>query len=378
MRTSHLVALGAVLVLGAGCDPGKFTEKPGDQLPQSGVAGSTGLPAEGSAGSGTPTSGGAAGQGAAGTTGAAGSTPTPPPPGCGNAVVDPGEACDDGNTMDCDGCSADCSKAETSSLWYADADGDMFGATNAMPEAAYCKPMGKVQNNADCLDSDAMTNPGVVDICGDVIDQDCSGADRPCGEALLVVGVTAPLPLQDDAISMRLVRLGYTVTPISALEVTEASATGKAVVVISESVTSTEVNTKLTNVAVPLVTYEPALYDDLGMATSPGGQEADTQQLQVVLPMHPLAAGVPFGTSAVYVQPLSIGYALDPAPAATIIAKVGLNAAIFAYETGAAMTAINAPARRVGLFIGGGAGDDLSADGGRFFDAAVHWAAGNR
>ena len=27
---------------------------------------------------------------------------------CGNGVVDAGEACDDGNTTDCDACSADC------------------------------------------------------------------------------------------------------------------------------------------------------------------------------------------------------------------------------------------------------------------------------
>ena len=32
----------------------------------------------------------------------------PPPPKCGNGVVETGEACDDGNLVDGDGCSAHC------------------------------------------------------------------------------------------------------------------------------------------------------------------------------------------------------------------------------------------------------------------------------
>src|SRR5262245_57403545 len=32
---------------------------------------------------------------------------------CGNATMDPGEVCDDGNTIDGDGCSADCKSNET-------------------------------------------------------------------------------------------------------------------------------------------------------------------------------------------------------------------------------------------------------------------------
>jgi cysteine-rich repeat protein len=36
----------------------------------------------------------------------------PPPPPCGNGIVDPGEECDDGNTVDGDGCSANCTVEE--------------------------------------------------------------------------------------------------------------------------------------------------------------------------------------------------------------------------------------------------------------------------
>ena len=35
-----------------------------------------------------------------------------PLPDCGDGVLDPGEACDDGNTNDCDGCKGDCSRLD--------------------------------------------------------------------------------------------------------------------------------------------------------------------------------------------------------------------------------------------------------------------------
>jgi hypothetical protein len=40
---------------------------------------------------------------------------------------------------------------------------------------------GYTENEGDCNDADASVNPGAADICGDGIDQDCSGADAVCG-----------------------------------------------------------------------------------------------------------------------------------------------------------------------------------------------------
>jgi hypothetical protein len=34
----------------------------------------------------------------------------------------------------------------------------------------------------DCNDSDPEINPGEEDICGDGVDQDCSGSDEECGK----------------------------------------------------------------------------------------------------------------------------------------------------------------------------------------------------
>lgn len=54
--------------------------------------------------------GGGTGGGSGGTGGV---TTTTPGPKCGDNTVDPGEVCDDGNTLDCDDCRADCSAKET-------------------------------------------------------------------------------------------------------------------------------------------------------------------------------------------------------------------------------------------------------------------------
>ncbi len=39
---------------------------------------------------------------------------------------------------------------------------------------------GYTESQGDCNDQDVAINPGVIDICGDGIDQDCSGSDQVC------------------------------------------------------------------------------------------------------------------------------------------------------------------------------------------------------
>jgi hypothetical protein len=86
-----------------------------------------------------------------------------------------------------------------------------------------------------------------------------SPARRRPRTALLVVG---PLPLDaaDAAVRQRLEASGYTVTPRTAASVTAADAIPHRLVVISSSVSSVDLNTRLTNVRVPLLVMEPALF----------------------------------------------------------------------------------------------------------------------
>ncbi len=63
--------------------------------------------------------------------------------------------------------------------YYNDADGDGYGAgtaTNACqsPGSAY------VTNNTDCNDASSTAYPGGTEVCGNSIDEDCSGADLAC------------------------------------------------------------------------------------------------------------------------------------------------------------------------------------------------------
>ncbi|MBI5501811.1 MAG: putative metal-binding motif-containing protein [Deltaproteobacteria bacterium] len=71
------------------------------------------------------------------------------------------EACDDGIDQDCDHADVRCPHG------CRDTDGDGFG------EGPDCWA-------PDCDDRDPAANPDALEACGDGVDQDCDGADRPC------------------------------------------------------------------------------------------------------------------------------------------------------------------------------------------------------
>ena len=75
----------------------------------------------------------------------------------------------------------------TESTWYQDADADGYG--NAYVSLPACSaPAGYAALLADCNDTNASIRPGATEICGDGIDQDCSGSDTTCA-----VAAAAPL-----------------------------------------------------------------------------------------------------------------------------------------------------------------------------------------
>ncbi len=106
--------------------------------------------------------------------------------------VDDGTDCDDdnpgiypgadeycnGEDDDCDG-NIDESDAVDADDWFTDGDGDGYGdPASATPSCSTVS--GMIDTGGDCDDSDGAVNPAAVEICGDGVDDDCSGADLDC------------------------------------------------------------------------------------------------------------------------------------------------------------------------------------------------------
>jgi hypothetical protein len=198
----------------------------------------------------------------------------------------------------------------------------------------------------------------------------------PGAAVLFVVGNTT-LPAGDAAIRTRLQGLGATVTVRGAAAATTADAQGKALIVISESVASTDVNTKFRDTAVPVICLEPALFDDFRLAgtvqNTDYGQAASHTELELMAVSHPLAVGltVPISSTAG-----AFSWA-RPAQGAIGIGRIvgsSQQMGIFAFDVGQALTSGVAPARRVGWVASAGLPTTLTKQGWKLFDDAVNWS----
>ncbi len=72
-----------------------------------------------------------------------------------------------------------CRDTGAADLMYADIDADGFGDVDAALSRCDA-PEGFVADATDCNDGVATVNPSAVEVCGDAVDQDCSGADLEC------------------------------------------------------------------------------------------------------------------------------------------------------------------------------------------------------
>jgi hypothetical protein len=112
--------------------------------------------------------------------------------GCdGAGLVDNGDDCDDHDAAvhpdadetcnrtddDCDGRTDE--DPVDGRTWYADGDGDGYGDPESTL-AACQRPDGYAEAGTDCDDADGRAHPGVAEVCGDGIDNDCSGDAAGC------------------------------------------------------------------------------------------------------------------------------------------------------------------------------------------------------
>ncbi len=202
------------------------------------------------------------------------------------------------------------------------------------------------------------------------------------GEILFVVGNPNSLTNGDTAVRNRLEGRGYTVTIVDDSASQTSDANGKVLVVISSTVNSGNVGNKFRNVTVPVIVWEQALLDNMRMTGNNSGDhgtDRNENRVNIIDNTHPLAAGLPSGNVRVTTSNQTFSWGL-PNNNAIKIATLRNNSnryAIFAYETGASMVNLTAPARRVGFFLENNTASRLNNDGWALFDAAVDWATGN-
>ena len=193
----------------------------------------------------------------------------------------------------------------------------------------------------------------------------------------LFVASTVPVGAADQVLVSRLQGQGHQVTLVDDNAVSASDANGQDLVIISSTVSSGQVNTIFTTTAVPLITWEAFLFDDLGMTGSTftvdlGFTSSDSVEVSGT---HSLSA-FQTGVTPVVLNPTNLHWGV-PSAAAKVSANVPgapTQATIFGYEPGDSMVAGNAPARRVGFFLGDSVPLSWSAEATELFDAAVSWA----
>lgn len=210
-----------------------------------------------------------------------------------------------------------------------------------------------------------------------------TGAIATAKTVLEVVGNPSSLTSRDSWVKDQLERAGWTVTVADDNGITASAATGKQLVVITDSVGSATVGGTFTSTAVPAIVSEAFIYDDMGMTgtagTEFGSTSADQTQISVTTAgaASALGAGLAAGTQSTSTSVVTHAWG-KPAAAATKVATLASDSSkstIFAYDTGATMSTGTAPARRVGWFQYEGATPSLTPNAVALFQSAVAWAA---
>lgn len=196
---------------------------------------------------------------------------------------------------------------------------------------------------------------------------------------LFVTGSTT-LNASDAAVKVRLEALNSVVTVKDAASSVTADANGKSLVVISSTVTPTAVGTKFRTVAVPVIAWESGIFNNMGMTGSTNkdfGTKTNQTQVTITNATHPLASGLS-GNVTVVTTGKTFDWGKPNANGISVAMLLNDSAktAIFAYESGAVMPGLTAPARRVGLFLYDDTAASFNSNGAALLDAAIRWARG--
>ncbi|NQT25017.1 T9SS type A sorting domain-containing protein [candidate division KSB1 bacterium] len=199
--------------------------------------------------------------------------------------------------------------------------------------------------------------------------------------ALFVVADAANPVAAETQVVTRLQDMGFDIELVDHYNANDSDADGKSLVLISSTVYSGTLYGNmpgLDGLEIPVINWEPFIVDEFGFQAEAGGELNPTDQINIILEDHPLAAGLPAGLTTITTTLKPLSYA-EPQGDVEIIAvnpDSAHQAVLFCYEKGAQMYTGVAPARRVGLFLFNTTADSLTEDGWALFDASVIWAMG--
>jgi hypothetical protein len=154
-------------------------------------------------------------------------------------------------------------------------------------------------------------------------------------------------------------------------------------IVISSSVDPAVLGARYRTTKLPVVVLHAGVFSAMGMTGSVAGAFGTASAASIfVTPeggMHPIGEGYPHESEdalEVARAPIQLNFGV-PATSATVVATLASNsdrAALFTYETGAAMFTLEAPARRAGSFWFD-AEDDITASGEELLERVFMWTA---
>jgi hypothetical protein len=261
----------------------------------------------------------------------------------------------------------------------ADAGGVDNAAAPDTGPVAEVGPVDRGGGTGGSTDSGALDATAPVDVPAETA-PDTGGLPAGLKAIMITDGAATPTP-GDTVMRDRLKALGFVITLVRDADVTTPQAMAMDLVVISSSAESAPLGTKVTNVTIPVLSIENGEYPMLKMSGAARGTDwdmtANQTSVTIKMPTHELAAGLT-GTVKVSSKTGDMGWGV-PSASAIVVATMTDNPAhimIFGYEKGAQMVGMTAPARRAGYAIREDLAANLTAEGGKLFDAAVTWVMG--
>ena len=198
---------------------------------------------------------------------------------------------------------------------------------------------------------------------------------------LFVVDNADAISLADQVVYDQMIARELVVDVFSDDAVTTDDGIGRDLIVLSATIDEQVFVADWRETAVPLLTWDPALYpllDLTGNQPDAYGSTSAAQQLAVLDVGHPISHGAT-GSINVYAVPESMTFGI-PADEAVVVATTNNSEArpvLFTYDTGAAMFSTTAaPARRAGFFFSENGGIQADTDGLTLLDNTLLWLLG--